>query len=260
MAGDLRAMAAQTLEILDRGWYTNRDGRRVDLADDTAQAVCHGPDDFTLRESGSGRVSVEVTNETTFHAAARLKNHAVCLNFASATRPGGGFINGARAQEESLARASTLYPSLLAAPEFYAFHRRQRDPLYSDRLIYSPHVQVFRDDRGALLAQPYSISVITAAAPNAGRVDRRRMGEVAEAVRVRSGKILAAAALHGHRTLVLGAWGCGVFRNDPAQVAGAFRDHLDGSFAGAFDHVVFAVLDNAENTPTLAAFKAAFST
>ncbi|HVT71393.1 MAG TPA: TIGR02452 family protein [Trebonia sp.] len=66
------------------------------------------------------------------------------------------------------------------------------------------------------------------------------------------------AAAHGHRTLVLGAWGCGVFRNDPAVVATAFAGHLDRT-RGRFDRVVFAVYDRRAGTPVLDAFRAVFS-
>ena len=64
----------------------------------------------------------------------------------------------------------------------------------------------------------------------------------------RVGRVLAVAALHGHEVLVLGAWGCGVFRNDPAMIADLFQAALAGRFRGAFTHVVFAVLDASGET------------
>jgi hypothetical protein len=64
---------------------------------------------------------------------------------------------------------------------------------------------------------------------------------------------LPAAAAHGHRKLVLGAWGCGVFRNDPAVVAATFAAQLARA-QGHFDHVVFAVLDDRPGAPVRAAF------
>ena len=66
-------------------------------------------------------------------------------------------------------------------------------------------------------------------------------------------RVLAVAAAHGHRKLVLGAWGCGVFGNDPAVVAAAFAARL-AKAGGSFDQVVFAVLDRQRGTPTHAAF------
>src|SRR5919108_730072 len=77
-----------------------------------------------------------------------------CLNFASAKHPGGGFLGGARAQEETLARASGLYASLVGNP-MYAFHKAQDDPMYSNYAIYAPDVPVLRTDEGLLLSEPY---------------------------------------------------------------------------------------------------------
>lgn len=84
----------------------------------------------------------------------REENKIGILNFASAKHPGGGFQNGAQAQEESIARSSTLYPSLIcpSSEPFYTLHRH--DPqagYYSHSMIYSPNVLLLRDDEGKLL-------------------------------------------------------------------------------------------------------------
>jgi uncharacterized protein (TIGR02452 family) len=77
------------------------------------------------------------------------------LNFASAKNPGGGFLNGARAQEESLARSSALYPCLRKSG-MYDHHRASGDCLYTDWMIVSPEVPVYRDDEtGALLGEAF---------------------------------------------------------------------------------------------------------
>ncbi|REK91620.1 TIGR02452 family protein, partial [Streptomyces inhibens] len=85
-------------------------------------------------------------------------------------------------------------------------------------------------------------------------------GRVPAALAARAERVLEAAAAGGHGQLVLGAWGCGVFRNEPADVAGAFAAALlnGGRFAGRFDRVVFAVLDRREDSPTRAAFAEVF--
>jgi uncharacterized protein (TIGR02452 family) len=212
---------------------------------------------LTTPRSAGTAPDVSVTQESTLAATRRLANDGdvAALVFASAKHPGGGFRTGAQAQEESLARSSALYRCLTAVPEFYAFHRSRSDNLYSDRVIYSPRVPVFRDDDGTLLKTPYELSLLTAAAPNRGAVPASRAGEVATGLATRARRVLAVAAAHGHRRLVLGAWGCGVFRNDPAIVAGAFADALADT-AGWFDQVVFAVLDHTKGTPVNAAFAA----
>jgi len=103
--------------------------------------------------------------------------HPVLLNFASATNPGGGFLNGARAQEEYLARSSCLY-ECIRPNAMYPFHLADYDPLYRDFLIYSPGVPVIRDDYGTLLEVPYTIAMITCAAVNASRLAAERRHEI----------------------------------------------------------------------------------
>jgi uncharacterized protein (TIGR02452 family) len=255
-------MATETMAIIEAGGYrspTDRDvriGPRVEGA--VAGTRLHLPDETLPAPppQGSERPAIEVTNETSLSAARRMGPDVACLVFASAKNPGGGFLSGAQAQEESIARSSALYPCQTAAGDFYSFHRRQGDLRYSDRVIYSPRVPVFRADDGALLEEPYPVSFLTAAAPNLGAIAANQptaTGTVPGALAARAARVLAVAAAHGHRRLVLGAWGCGVFRNDPAVVAEAFAEQLARA-QGHFDHVVFAVLDGQRGAPTHAAF------
>ncbi|SBT40970.1 TIGR02452 family protein [Micromonospora auratinigra] len=264
MSTRLRAIARDTLAILDAGHYVNTHGETVQLAESAHAAVAgtrlHLPDDpITTPPAGGPPPVVEVTGESTLLAARRLATdgEVAALVFASAKNPGGGFRTGAQAQEESVARASALFPCLTAVPQYYEFHREQRDLLYSDRVIHSPRVPVFRDDKGRLLDGVHLVSMLTCAAPNRGAVARNQPQDadrVGPALRDRARRVLAVAAGHGHRRLVLGAWGCGVFRNDPAEVADAFALAL-AEAAGWFDQVTFAVLDRADG-PTRAAFAA----
>ncbi|WP_019631303.1 TIGR02452 family protein [Actinomadura atramentaria] len=266
-----RAVARQTVEILDRGAYAAPSGRTVDLAARLAAAVrgtvLYRPADLPAPPppGGGGPTRIEVTGETTLAAAHRLTGGSaappLALNFASAKNPGGGFLNGAHAQEEGLARSSGLYSSLLAAPDYYAFHRAQGDLLYSDHMIYSPDVPVFRADDGTLLEDPYDVAFLTSAAPNRGAIrDADHAARVPAALARRASAVLAVAAARGHGRLVLGAWGCGVFRNDPAEVAGVFADLLrpGGAFHDRFEHVVFAVWDTAAGAPRRVAFERVF--
>ncbi len=261
-----RRLGQETVALLERGFYV-LDDRRVDLGDRIRAAVAgttenrnnDGPLEFSAR---GVQTTVEVRNESTLCAAARLAaTHDVAvLNFASAKNPGGGFLNGSRAQEESLAMSSGLYACLLGR-EMYTFHRPTRGGMYTPWVVYSPHVPVFRDDTGALVA-PYDVAFLTSPAVNAGVVlsrDPALAHEVREQMSIRIHKVLSVAAHHGHEALVLGAWGCGVFRNDPAEVAQLFADALRTDFAGTFDHVVFAVLDWSENQRFIGPFKHALT-
>jgi uncharacterized protein (DUF427 family) len=164
MSTRLKAIARETVEIAERGWYRDPQGAevRVDAGPAVAGTRLYLPTD-ELPEGGpavAGRV--EVTGESTLAAARRLGDDVAALVFASARNPGGGFLNGAQAQEESVARSSALYPCLRAAGEFYAFHRAHAELTYTDRVIYSPGVPVFRDDKATLLT-PYPVTFLTSA-------------------------------------------------------------------------------------------------
>src|SRR6185437_10556724 len=97
-------------------------------------------------------------------------DRVLALNFASARHPGGGFLKGSQAQEESLARASGLYACIAPLRGMYDANHRFRSCLYTDHLIYSPDVPVFRADNDSLLDHPYPVSFVTAPAVNAGAV------------------------------------------------------------------------------------------
>lgn len=268
--------------IIANGSYIAPSGTHVELGDfvDAACAgtVLYAPDDLDrlLNQASPGTYAletyatrIEVTGESSISAARRLwdegADRIAVLNFASARNAGGGYLGGARAQEEDLCRVSALYTTLRQAPDYYAAHRESSDLAYSHRVIYSPDVPVYRDVRYRLLESPYQVSFLTSAAPNAGAIARNRPSEIAaipSLLVARAARVLAVARHHERRSLVLGAWGCGVFRNDPAHVAAAFQQHLTvgGDFAGAFERIVFAVLDKTPGQPNLAAFRAAFDT
>ncbi|GHG93557.1 TIGR02452 family protein [Streptomyces rubradiris] len=290
MSARLRQIAAETERIVAAGRYRAPDGREVPIAEavEAARAGTRifgpdpvpvpsasppwgtGPSGTVLSGTGAsgavpeGGTRFEVTGESSLEAARRLADGPVAvLNFASARNLGGGYLNGAQAQEEALCRASALHTCLLTARGFYDHHRADRDPFYFDRVIHSPGVPVFRDDRGRLLAEPYRAGFLTSAAPNAGVIRRtapERAAELPGALAVRAERVLETAAAQRYRRLVLGAWGCGVFQNDPARVAGAFRAVLGpgGRFARTFDHVVFGVLDRTPGAMVREAFARAF--
>jgi uncharacterized protein (TIGR02452 family) len=262
-----RNWAKETLDIIERGGYAAPSGTQVSLRAQVdaaiAGTVLYRPDDFAALASQSGDASttIEVTGETTAEAGRRLAARfprVVGLNFASAKNVGGGFLGGAKAQEEDLCRCSALYACLITKPDYYSANRAFSSLMYTDHMIYSPDVPFFRDERLSLMEAPFLLSIITAPAPNAGEVLNRTPnahGEIRRVLEARAKKVLAIAAAHQHRTLVLGAWGCGVFRNNPDHVAHAFTLAL-ADFKGAFGHITFAVYDRAGHNR--AAFENAF--
>lgn len=131
----------------------------------------------------------------------------------------------------------------------YGINERSRDNtcIYTSHMIYSPAVPVIRDSENQteLLDEWVSASFITAPAPNAGVARRRGAGQsqIESALVERINMILSISVLRNHKTLVLGAFGCGVFGNDPNMVSRIFLNALEGPFKGRFSRVVFAVLD-----------------
>ncbi len=259
------------MAIVRRGAYVNRFGRAVDLAAVVAAMVAGTrlvrPDDWDgviaagRRAAGSAAAEIEVTGETTLAAAARLGGSVAALNFASARTPGGGFLSGSGAQEESLARSSALHASLVGAPAYYEANAAA-DARYTDHAILSPRVPVFRDDDGTLRDAPQPVTFVTMPAPNVSAMpvgSPLRAGVGVTVVR-RARCVLALAAHAGCRQLVLGGWGCGVFGNDPAVVADAFALWLadDQPWRRCFDRVAFAVYDPTPARATFAAFARRF--
>jgi uncharacterized protein (TIGR02452 family) len=261
-------IAKSTLDILDKGFYINSLGQSISIADtlnkakQTSQYL--GDEHFItlfaernslLIKRPQIKTLFEVNNETTLTACERLskqENRVFCLNFASAKNAGGGFLGGAQAQEETLARTSGLYPCLLKyQDEFYLYHKTITDYYYSDKMIYSADVPVFKNDDGNLLEHYYKISFLTSPAVNIGALQQKNQLNQQKADHImlhRIEKLLSLAFIKGYQTLVLGAWGCGVFQNTPNKVAHYFAHFLTngGLFENRFQHIVFAVLSQKE--------------
>jgi uncharacterized protein (TIGR02452 family) len=273
---DLRQMAEDTLRIIERnGYKVKNTAYRLRTEDLQRNTQGYGPqalDDWqppppSHQSSTRKRTYINIVEVSTLACARQLSrtlkitgasNQKVgVLNFASATKPGGGFKNGAQAQEESIARVSNLYPSLVTrqARAFYDIHTPEgRDPMYTHSMIYSPGVEVFKDDKGAL-TKPMPIDVLTCAAVNAHQVRQakwaQKLGRVAvenqieSVMRDRMGRILYLFEMKGVRNVVLGSFGTGVFRNDVNLVARLWAELLTlpgARFAGSFDRVFFAIL------------------
>lgn len=196
-----------------------------------------------------GAPQLEVTPEDSLVAALRLlrsgsgasKLPPIVLSMANGKSVGGGFLHDSIGQEEELCRRSDLFPQLVDAYWDGGF------PLAELGAIVSPDVLVFRglqQDGSPLLAEPYTVGVVTAAAPRAPDLSTRQ-ARLAYRTRMRSkvDALLALISGLGYSDVVLSAWGCGAFRNPPSVVARVFRECLDGRFCGAFRRVVFAIQD-----------------
>lgn len=183
-------------------------------------------------KSGDHVCSFEIVDEDTFTTAASLKNPC-CLNFASHKRPGGGYESvidlpmPIKTQEEDLFRRSNL-PELMDNDKV-----REKYPLRGMEAFYC--VAKVVKDKCLNPIEPFDVGVVTMpAVVNPSRKDK-------DLVERKIKRILEISAANGHTDLVLGAWGCGIFRNDPKEIATLFVKNLNGKFRGVFENVVFAV-------------------
>lgn len=205
--------------------------------------------------------NILVTKKRTFEAAAAYKNqHVAVHNFASASNPGGGVTKGANAQEECLCRCSGLYFCLNTPAMwdgFYKPHRDAHDPIHNDDIIYTPGVTVFKTDTAAPQLLPesewYNVDIITCAAPNLrnqpsnrynsgdrNRQEKMKNKELLVLHEKKLRRILEVALSEGCETIILGAFGCGAFRNNPEVVALANRNVIK-EYLYAFKNIEFAV-------------------
>ena len=204
---------------------------------------------------------VIVSKKRTYEAAAGYKGqHVAVHNFASASNPGGGVVNGASAQEECLCRCSGLYFNLNTRAMwdgFYQPHRDAHDPIHNDDIIYTPGVTVFKTDTAMPELMPesywYDVDVITCAAPNlrnqpgnkynTGDGNKQTVMKDKDLLALhekRLRRILEVALSEGCDTIILGAFGCGAFQNNPEVVAQANRNVIK-DYLHAFKNIEFAV-------------------
>lgn len=270
-----KEIAQETLRIQQQGFY-EYDGHRIDIA--SAQQHSEANSQLFTPEQGAAMVRdcqglspteqadvYSVANEATVKAIVDFveagKERIGVLNFASAKNPGGGFLNGAMAQEESLAASSGLYGTQLRNEGYYTANRAYRSMMYTDHAIYSPDVVFFRDERFNLMKQPVTASVLTLPAVNYGQVllkgEDPQKAEMVMKDRMRLA--LAIFACKQDKNLILGAYGCGVFRNDPMKIAGWWQDLLvNEGFGSFFSEIRFAVLDVSKDGKCIRAFENVF--
>ena len=220
-----------------------------------------------------------VSRERSLQAAQKYVNKGLStavLNFASATNPGGGVSRGSSAQEECLCRCSTLYKNIAtesAVTQFYQPHKRAKNALYNNDCIYTPGVMVFKSDTNEpkVLDKKdwYSVDIITCAAPNlrenpGGSIMNPNKGEVAvsnisdeklKQIHIERGRrILTIARMHMCPVVILGAFGCGAFKNPPKIVAEAYKELVE-EFKYYFDTIEFAVYCPSYNDTNYRVFK-----
>lgn len=197
-----------------------------------------GPITVNHIEKFVGEISVENTDSVSAAVKYSSLGKTTILNMASYKRPGGGVERGARAQEESLFRCSNLFQ---IETDLY--------PLKKKDLIYSQGVSFFKDFYYQPM-EPIVIDVITSAAINLNGTNIT-YSEWLEDTEFKINQIIDVALLHETEYLILGAWGCGVFKNDPFHMADLMwkilvkRNKINGhSRMNYFKKVIFAVIND----------------
>ena len=256
-------IAEDTLKILEDGYFKQANGETQSIAELQKYAVentkVYSPEESNqlILDRTSSPVStptkISVVHGTTLDITRKLiaegNNDVLCLNFASAKNPGGGFLGGSQAQEESIARSTGLYPCQMKAWTYYEINRNSTSCFYRDYIIHSPKVPILKNEEGEICPEIMTTGIITAPAVNAGVVKRKepnRVGEVKDVMKRRIAKVLAIALFNNHKSIVLGAWGCGVFQNDPVEIAQYFNEIIEADFKDEFREIVFAIYSRQE--------------
>ena len=240
----------------------------IKLSNDHQEVFLGGDPVQPTPKAKSSLAKIIVSKKRSFEAARQYVGYETCvLNFASSTNPGGGVAWGSTAQEECLCRCSSLYSNLIVKEnwnQFYVPHREQNNPLYNDDCIYTPDVLVFKTDTRfpELMEQEdwLQVNVITCAAPNL-RTDRDGNKRVritdAELEKLhikRMRRILSIAASRGNDVVILGAFGCGAFKNPPEVVARAMKKAVQ-EFRNYFEVIEFAVYCSPRDEQNYTTFK-----
>ena len=217
----------------------------------------------------SGKRSLEAAEEY-----AKQGKKVCVLNFASATNPGGGVVNGSSAQEECICRCTTLYPCLNIDDlwtKFYKPHRKAANPIYNNDCIYTPDVCVFKSDINFPEPLPrdkwWNVNILTCAAPNLRERPSNAMNphagykqvkvtpaELEALLTTRIKRIFEVAVANENEVLILGAFGCGAFRNPPEIVAKVFYKVMQ-DYLGYFDTIEYAVYHTEREVANYEAFQ-----
>lgn len=251
-----------TIKLVNDGFYYTEDGCKV-VINKTEQMTADSrfySSEFSVQdvEPQVEQTIVGVVNADCLDEGLRLLNmgyNPAILNMASRQNPGGGVISGAGAQEETIFRRSNIFRSLYQFASYAGQYGLPKSdfqyPL--DRNfggVYSPCVTVFRYNEKSgykLLSNPYEIAFISVAGMNRPELNRDGMivDSLVEPIKHKIRTIFRIGLKHGHDALVLGALGCGAFRNPPRHIARLFHEVMDEiEFKNKFKHIVFAILED----------------
>ena len=184
----------------------------------------------TEKKSISHKIKANYNVQTLFSLLPAENEKVAVLNFASFKNPGGGFLKGSTTQEESLCHSSYLYNVLSAFYKEYYIPNQQNTfkCLYNNSAIYSAGIRFWDILPGSKITDEtknIKVDVITCAAPNYNAARKYYSVHSIDNYQALSSRIKFIkdiCNIKGVNTLIAGAWGCGVFGQDPRQTSELF--------------------------------------
>ncbi len=211
---------------------------RIKVTEDTKTKVLEYPD-YEIYDKNAQKTNIEVLNDDALTVASEYTFPFVLIN-ASSTKPGGGVWTGAKAQEEDIFRRSSLCSITDDLKTLY--------PLYnSNKGIYISDAEVLKDTEENGYQDLKKSFIFSAFIIPAQNLSNPKVEFSYKDTLNRIDTILSSALFYHHENLILGAFGCGVFKNDPTIIASIFKKLLDTKFKNVFDNVIFAVLSKNDN-------------
>lgn len=248
----------QTIEIVNNGHYITSEGLTVEIGsdDEMRENTRFYSKVFTVCDIPRKTASTEicVVNNDCIDAGLEIMRagfNPIILNFANRRRAGGGVLNGARAQEETIFRRTNIYRSLcqfMPDAESYSLNRNRRQYPMDKNFggIYTPYATVFRAADYSLLNKPEKVSFVSVAAMNRPKLVGNKIApELIDGTLNKMRTILRIGLYHGHDAIVLGAFGCGAFQNPPTHIAELFHQVINESeFKNKYKKIVFAIIED----------------
>lgn len=244
----LKRMTKQQIADIATRKATNDDIARTDVIMRVAdQTEIFDACDWPSSSMSDSTTKITLIQDDTVSAIEKLsdKGHVAALNFASYKNPGGQFLCGSMAQEECLCHYSFLYSVLRCMTDYYEYNKKHLNrALYTDRALYSPGVVFTPRDNVSC-----TCDIITCAATNYRAASKYQNVSPAENTLVMQRRVeflLGIAQVKNVDTLILGAWGCGIFGNSPRDIAKIFYDAILKN--PCIPEIVFAIPKDATGT------------
>ena len=248
-----------TINCINDGYYNFDENTEVDIPELDylySNSKLYISTEFKKRKKLDKDTKIYVRNVDSFVMAKEMGPECAVLNMASSKHPGGGVHNGSRAQEEDLCRRSNLLYSLYKYSlnkyelDLFGFNvNNENYPIPTFGGIYSPHVCVFKNPiTYSYLKTPFMTNIISVSGvvrPDINKKTGLMEEKYSSITKKKIRTILRIAADNGHKKLVLGALGCGAFKNPPKHVAILFKEVLkEDEFSRVFEEICFAILED----------------